>query len=268
MAKQKVLKAQLYVAGKHNVRGWLASEKYDGMRAIWIPEARGVCHPFCAKPDVVCTGLFSSYGNVIHAPQLWLDALPLDLCLDGELYMGKQMLQPTLSIARSHTPDNRWSQLTYKVFDIPFGMSDYKDARLDGIENKVVSRVCYERVPYAQADEWVESKVQDIIKEGGEGIMLRPNVLYWEPRRTASILKVKLTDVDEGIVVDIEPGKGKYTGMVGSLKVEWKGLRFNVSGLTDEERGRTDWMGRRVRFKYATTMTDSGVPREGRLCRS
>lgn len=275
MKKRKVLLASDWK--NQTVSGWLCSEKFDGMRAVWIPDARGVRdHEFSSEPGAICTGLFSSYGNIIYAPSMWLDALPLDVCLDGELYLGVRSLQATLSIARTKVPDSRWGKLCYKVFDVPFGPTrPYREieAVLTDCANSIVSPVKQERIPLIKSVPWVEGRLADVVAAGGEGLILRATTLYWEPRRSKSILKVKKTDIDYGVVIGTNPGKGKYTGMVGSLYVEWTDKdgvvqRFNVSGLTDEERGRTDWVGKKVFFKHMATTTDAGKPREGRIVRT
>jgi DNA ligase-1 len=68
--------------------------------------------------------------------------------------------------------------------------------------------------------------------------MLRQPSSLYIPRRSTTLLKVKTFYDAEARVVDYEPGKGKYDGLIGALVCEMEsGKRFGVgSGLTDERR--------------------------------
>ena len=73
---------------------------------------------------------------------------------------------------------------------------------------------------------------------GHEGLMLKRMDYIWEPRRCSdSWMKLKPDDEVDGQIVSYTPGKGKYSGMVGSLNcVVADGSEFSVSGMTDAER--------------------------------
>lgn len=113
---------------KQCVRGFFASEKLDGTRAIWIPETRGI--PVANIPfyndvgdyrlknrDIVSTGLWSRYGNSVRAPDWWVDKLP-NIPLDGELYISRGKFQELRSIISSFEGGSRWHSVKYKVFDL------------------------------------------------------------------------------------------------------------------------------------------------------
>jgi len=51
-------------------------EKYDGVRAFWVPEKRT---------------FYSRNGNPLSLPQEVVDSMPADLYLDGELWFGTYM---------------------------------------------------------------------------------------------------------------------------------------------------------------------------------
>lgn len=123
--------AHPYKPVKHGIGGWFASEKLDGQRCLWIPGTRGLWKdevPFAnlAKDGRYvnrqrCSGLWSRYGNVIHAPEEWLDDLPAIL-LDGELWLrrGRGGRQELSKIIKKLIPDeDDWSQVRYHCFDIP-----------------------------------------------------------------------------------------------------------------------------------------------------
>ena len=118
--------AHTYDWEKHDIGGWLWSDKLDGMRCFWDGGiTRGLRVedvPFANVEKVdrylvqeYATGLWSRYGHPIRAADWWLDALP-NVPLDGELYMGPGMFEETLSITRAHNSDS-WSRIGYHVFE-------------------------------------------------------------------------------------------------------------------------------------------------------
>jgi len=119
-------------------RGFLVSEKLDGERAFWDGGiSRGIMNPpwrhrgkstvkqMAAGTIKECTGLFTINGNPIYAPDWWLDKLPKDVLLDGELWMGYGKFQELRSIvgrkdSGEWLPDTGpWSRVRYRVFDAP-----------------------------------------------------------------------------------------------------------------------------------------------------
>jgi len=116
---------------KHSIGGWFCSEKMDGQRCVYIPGTRGMLKadvPFANTDkderyvdEQVCSGLWSRYGNVIHAPDWWLDHLP-DLFLDGELWTGrgKAPRQRLRKIIGKIVPDDDdWTEVKYHCFGMP-----------------------------------------------------------------------------------------------------------------------------------------------------
>lgn len=131
-----------FIRGKHRTAGMYWSEKLDGMRAVWLPLCRGI--PVANLPFVntekdkkahVATGLFSRYGNVIHAPAWFLDKLP-PIPLDGELYLRRQAFEETISIVRRHSPDSRWHDIRYVIFDSPVYSMLFNNGRINGPQFK------------------------------------------------------------------------------------------------------------------------------------
>jgi DNA ligase-1 len=123
--------AHNFDAAKHGIAGWFASEKLDGNRAVWIPGTRGMLKeiiPFANvakderyKEEQISSGLWSRYGNVIHAPDWWLDKLPM-IPLDGELFTrrGTGGRQELSSIIKKLKPDDvAWQKVKFMCFDMP-----------------------------------------------------------------------------------------------------------------------------------------------------
>lgn len=124
--------AGIFNPDKHmsKVKGWLWSEKLDGMRAWWdggVSRGKRMSEVPWANTlkgeNFICTGLWSRLGNVIHAPDDWLLQRGLLNCpfpVDGEGWMGPRKFQQTLSIMRSHNaPVSEWAKVGYMAFDAP-----------------------------------------------------------------------------------------------------------------------------------------------------
>ncbi len=85
-----------------DVKTFLVSEKYDGIRAIWKDEK-----------------LQTRNGNTIHAPAWFLVGLP-NVWLDGELWSKRQGFELVSSTVSKNTPeDSEWKNIHYMVFDAP-----------------------------------------------------------------------------------------------------------------------------------------------------
>lgn len=133
--------------------------------------------------------------------------------------------------------------------------------------------------------------IHDIMKivcdQGGEGLMYRSPKDVWVPKRVDTIIKHKPWIDDEGYVIGYVAGKegktGKMLGMIGALMVESLGKRFELSGLTDEERSFSPHeemipgeqcvglsphfpLGKKITYRYRELSVD-GVPKEARYHR-
>jgi len=132
---------------KHHVGGYFMSEKLDGRRMYWDGGiTRGMAKAVIPwantdkdsrlHAEQISTGLWSRYGNVIHAPDWWLNCLPR-IPLDGEAYSGA-LRQDLMSITASHTPDIRWQQVQYFCFDMPAYERVFMDGRINNPNFKKV----------------------------------------------------------------------------------------------------------------------------------
>jgi len=135
--------AQTYKAGPRapSLGGWFLSEKLDGMRCFWdggltrgmlkenVPWANtDKDERYVAKP--IATGLWSRYGNVIHAPPDYLDLMP-KVPLDGELY-GNMKRQDLMSKVKN-THGVNWDGITLRAFDMPCLDVVFDDGLIDVI---------------------------------------------------------------------------------------------------------------------------------------
>jgi len=273
MLGESLMLAKNYTS--QHVGNWFVSEKLDGMRALWDGgKSRGkLCSEISyantekdgrLKEAPVATGLWSRRWKPIHAPDWWLDELP-NVCLDGELWMGRGRFQDVVSCCKRFEPDSRWENVEYKVFDVPLLQKEFWLV-VRYLNNNFPDLAIKQEILNWKYEDDLKERLGLVIEMGGEGLMLRKPGSVWEPRRVSSLLKVKPVLWGEGVVVDVTAGKGKYVGMLGALVVKWGDVVFELSGMTDAERRMDDWVGKKVSFKYRE-LTRDGVPKEGRYVR-
>ena len=225
---------------------WM-SEKYDGARAWW-DGAR----------------LISRGGNVYAAPAWFTDGLPT-VQLDGELWIGRGQFEKTMSIIRKSKPHERWRDIRYMVFDLPAHRGIFRERYAAMLMLKSTSDHRYwqvvEQSPIESAAA-LERYHTAVLAAGGEGIMLRRIESYHRGGRSDDLLKYKSFTDAEAVVIGYNAGKGKYTGMVGSLRLRANnGIEFSVgSGLTDAMRKQPPPIGTTITYKYQG-LTNSGKPR-------
>jgi DNA ligase 1 len=227
--------------------GWWISEKYDGVRAHWDGNT-----------------LWTRGGNRISAPDYFLAELPKGIGLDGELWFGRGQFETTVSIVRRETPDERWQLMSYMIFDSPTAVGTFEE-RMEFVR-KILPRSArhVKRVPQTLClgAEHLIARRDRIVESGGEGLMIRkPDSLY-ESGYSSTLLKVKPHTDGEAVVIGHKPGKGKYEGKMGSLRVKTAdGREFSVgSGFTNAERAAPPRIGSRITYRYRG-LTKNGLPR-------
>lgn len=82
--------AQTYDPAKHEVVGWLMSEKMDGVRCYWNG-----------------SNMYSRNGNMFYPPQWFKDLLP-KFPLDGELWTKREDFQKIVSIVKRQDQNEEW----------------------------------------------------------------------------------------------------------------------------------------------------------------
>ena len=256
--KPQLLLANVYQqTGDINVQDYWVSEKYDGVRAYWNGHK-----------------LLSRAGNTIQAPAWFVEDFP-SYAMDGELWLGRQQFDEASGIVRTHQPDDDdWRKIQYMIFDLP-ASSETFDVRKETIENELkrLNIAWLVAVPQFKVvdDQELLSRLDHYIAEGAEGLMLHRGSSYYEGKRSNDLLKLKPALDSEAIVLSYTEGKGKYTGKVGALEVEWlhhgAKKRFRIgSGLSDADRETPPVIGARITFQYSG-LTSKGLPRFARFIR-
>ncbi len=228
--------------------GFLVSEKYDGVRAVW--DGR--------------TLRFRS-GRPVPAPADWLQALP-SAPLDGELWMARGQFEAVSGLTRREVPHAAlWQQVQYLVFDQPGEPGPFAEryARLTALLRRqaVPWLRAVEQTPVSAARA-LQDRLSAVLALGGEGLVLHRASALWAPGRSGAVFKFKPEQDAEAEVIGHTPGKGKYQGLVGALRVRTpEGVVFSLgSGLSDAQRREPPLVGAWVTYRFRD-VTDAGVPR-------
>ncbi len=231
----------------HDVTGWLMSEKLDGMRAIWDGHI-----------------LKSRQGNPISAPTWFLEALP-PFEIDGELWTKRNDFENIISIVRQQTPDARWQDITYNIFEVPNQLGGLL-ARLAILENYLAEhpRTLLKVIPQTPviSSRQLKADLEKMTALGGEGLVVRKAETAYYQGRSNNDLKIKPYQDAECTVIAYKAGKGKYTGQTGALQCQLpSGLTFYIgSGLSDQQRESPPNIGNVITFKYYG-FTKNDIPR-------
>ena len=252
-SKPGLMLARLYQQ-QEDLSGYWVSEKYDGVRAYWNGKA-----------------LITRGGHKINAPQWFVAPFP-QVPLDGELWIRQGAFDLVSGIVRRKSPkDSDWQQIKYMVFDLPDSTQIFEHRRreLEVLIRRVnqpwLQKVEDFKVANHQA---LKLKLQQVMGEGGEGLMLHKGNSLYQARRSHDLLKYKAYFDAEAVVVGYIPGKGKYAGLLGALLVETQdGRRFKIgSGLNDKLRKSPPATGTQITFRYSG-LTKNGLPRFARFLR-
>ena len=231
-----------------NPAGYLVSEKLDGVRAWW-DGAR----------------LRFRSGLPVLAPHWFTSRLPA-APLDGELWLGRGRFEELSGVVRrTAAADEGWRGVSYRVFDLrgaggPFEqraavlsrlVHDAAFAPLQVVEQRRVASP-------AALQRWFD----EVIRGGGEGLMLHRAEALWQAGRSDALLKIKPQHDAEALVVGHVAGRGKHLGRLGALQVRTpQGVEFLLgTGLTDAQRARPPAVGETVVYIHRGVTRD-GVPR-------
>lgn len=229
-------------------RAYLVSEKLDGVRALWNGRV-----------------LQFRSGRIIAAPDWFVAGLPAHP-LDGELWMGRRKFDRLSAAVRRQIPrDAEWRQISYQVFEWPQAPGTFSE-RVLALQASIAQAdlgwlqlVRQERIADHRA---LQARLQQVVRAGGEGLMLHRADALWQTGRTDALLKLKSQHDAEATVIAHLPGQGKYAGMCGALLMENPdGQRFRLAtGMSDAQRRTPPPVGSVVTYRYRER-TPNGLPR-------
>ena len=230
------------------VSHYLVSEKLDGVRAFWDGHR-----------------LRSRGGKIFDAPPWFVEKFPAR-SLDGELWAGRGRFERLSGIVRKEkSTDAQGREVRYMIFELPGAPGSFRERA------SLLRQIADEAgVPWLQAVEQIEvkdhqaldQKLADVVRAGGEGLMLHRADALSSTGRNGDLLKMKPIHDAEAEVIGHVPGKGKYKGMLGALRVRTEdGIEFSLgNGLSDAMRRAPPAIGTIVTYRYRG-LTRRGVPR-------
>lgn len=229
------------------IEGWLVSEKLDGIRAYW--DGRN---------------LISRGGHYLTPPAWFTQDFP-SFALDGELWIGREQFEDTLSVVMTQTPHDGWKKVGYHIFDVP-NASGGLMARLEVLNEFLIKHPVahLQVIPQHKvvSVEALQARLKKLLNQGAEGLVVRdPNVGY-QIGRSQQALKVKPKYDAECEVTGYTEGRGKYIGQVGALicvNAQNQSLKLG-SGLTDKLRANPPKIGSQVTYQYSG-YTQKGWPK-------
>ena len=227
---------------------YLVSEKFDGARALW--DGRDL--------------RFRS-GRPVNAPAWFVAKLPAEP-LDGELWLGRGQFETLSGIVRkTEAQDDEWRQIKYMIFELPNATGTFAE-RAQRIK-EIVARAKWPQLvaveQFRVADRAaLKKKLNEVVRGGGEGLMLHLARAPYLTGRSDVLLKLKPLQDTEAVVIEHVPGKGKYVGIMGALRVHTPdGKVFLIgTGFTDEVRKKPPPLGTTITYTYLG-LTKTGLPR-------
>lgn len=240
--------------------------KLDGIRCI-------------AKRD----GLWSRTGErIITCPHIenalteYFDHHPNDV-LDGELYNHTfkddfnriSSLVKRLKIKLEDIEQTR-KLIEYHVYDCYYGNNDPFEIRWDMFSNTAIKLPkCIRLVPTTRIDalEEIDDAFSSYMADGYEGQMIRLNGPY-ENKRSKNLIKIKTFQDEEFIVLDINAGKGNWSGKAKTIKLKIgnsdfsAGIRGNEEYLAQVLKEKHKYIGKPAKVRFQN-LTPDGKPRFG-----
>lgn len=230
-----------------SIKGWLVSEKLDGLRAYWDGQ-----------------NLISRGGNQLAAPSWFIEDFP-PFALDGELWIGRDKFEDTLSIVMTQTPHDGWKKVGYYIFDVPKAHGGLV-ARLDVLKTFLTEHELphLHIIPQHEigSKKELNQRLERLVNAGSEGLVVRNPKVGYQAGRSQYALKVKPKYDAECEVTGYTEGQGKYTGQVGALiciNAQNQHLKLG-SGLTDKLRAHPPKIGSQVTYQYSG-YTQKGWPK-------
>lgn len=227
-----------------DIRGYVMSEKLDGVRAYWDGQT-----------------LFSRSGYPFTPPDDFLQDFP-PFALDGELYSARGQFENISASVRSAHGD--WQGIDLHVFDVPNENGDLH-RRLavaeQWLRDHPQARIrIIAQIPVQNRDHALQF-LREIEAQGGEGVMLRDPDAPYQSGRSSRLLKLKSAHDAECTVIAHHVGKGRHEGRLGAVSCENEHGIFRIgSGFTDAQRENPPAIGRVITYRYRG-FTDKGLPR-------
>jgi DNA ligase-1 len=135
--------------------------------------------------------LLSRHGKEILCPAWFVEELPKDISLDGELWLGHGTLELLNGLLNSKESGVSWKSIFFITFDFPSSNNPYELRMRDMANLNLPSHVSVVNVEKCRGKDHIQARLAAMLEKGGEGLMAnKPNSLYIASR-TDRLLKVK-----------------------------------------------------------------------------
>jgi len=241
-----IMLAKQYHQGIDIEQYWV-SEKLDGVRARWDGEK-----------------LISRNGYTFSVPT-WFTHRFTNVVMEGELWMSRNRYEKISSVTSKSIANTGWSDIRLMLFDLPEHEGDFTH-RYHAMQKlvKSINSPYLSVIKQFRVTSHIElmKYLQSVVDEGGEGLMLHHQASMYSNGRSTNLLKLKLFEDAEAVVIGYKPGKGKLKGLLGSVKVRNdQGKEFNIgSGFDLQQRKNPPALLSRITYKHQG-FTKNGVPR-------
>ena len=162
---------------QENVSEWWASEKLDGVRAIWNGEK-----------------LHFRSGKLISAPDWFTENFPEQL-MDGELWMGRGTFENLSGIVHKIQPNyNDWRQIRYMLFQLPEDPGTFTRRIRKMVKlTKTLKISSLHPIPQIRlnSEDSLLNMLDEIVTKGGEWLMLHRADSLYHSGRSDDLLKLK-----------------------------------------------------------------------------
>ena len=241
-----IMLAKKYHQGIDVEQYWV-SEKLDGVRARWDGEK-----------------LISKNGYTFSVPT-WFTHRFTNVVMEGELWMSRNRYEKISSVTSKSIANTGWSDIRLMLFDLPEHEGDFTH-RYHAMQKlvKSINSPYLSVIKQFRVTSHIElmKYLQAVVDAGGEGLMLHHQASMYSNGRSENLLKLKLFEDAEAVVIGYKPGKGKFKGLLGSVKVRNdQGKEFSVgSGFNLQQRKNPPALLSHITYQHQG-FTKNGVPR-------
>ncbi|MBZ7936018.1 DNA ligase [Campylobacter sp. B0100352/1] len=238
-----------------NLNEYVMSEKLDGVRGIWDGKS-----------------LKTRKNQTITPPSFFMKNFP-PFALDGELWISRNQFDLISSLIRTtHSDENLWKKVSYNVFDVPNACEEF-DLNPCNLENRLQVLQKYLQKnpnPYIKIipqipienEKHLNEFYENIVKNKGEGVVIRKSLNPYEKGRSKQALKLKPYNDAECQVIGYTKGKGRFENQIGALickTMDGKIIKIG-SGLKDQDRKNPPSIGTIITYKFSG-LTKNSLPR-------
>lgn len=243
------------------------SLKLDGIRCSWlIKDGKAIAKTRQNKVIQGMNELTKAIEEVFGEQDLFVDGELLAINEEG--LSSEDLFKKTSAIVNSK---GLKKDLTFVAFDI-VSLEDYNNKsnstpflerreQLEcyvGLKNELVKLAPMYFI--TDSIDRIYEKLDEVVKDNCEGLMLNKINGFYEFKRTKQLLKVKKFNEGDVLVTDILEGEGRLEGTLGKIEVQFK-YKGDVyinnigSGFSDEEREyywkhKDELIGKVVTIKY------------------